>query len=326
MSTYTGNPVSAHTPATAPDPAALPILTLPASGDPATAASVMQAFQVLADYIAWEKVPKAKASAWIQAIKQFKDANGQGRFAVDHLGFPAGKLVAWQEDWSHYFTYPTAPGAGALFGRWIYRITTAGIVVPAWVGAIGCLELDAGNGSGGGLTNVEAAGPVTAVNIAGGATDADIAISMQFDVYSNLPNSGQSEQAFGLALNGSGSGSGPFTAQVPEAVAIVKPGSLANWQVYTKVAAGAVAYVDTGISATSGNLTRFRIERIGANASDDGTARAIVYANGAIVANVAIMIRQPTPFFQQWSNTGDSRVRIGPVDVRANTWPGDVLL
>jgi hypothetical protein len=49
---YTGNPTATQPPAAAPAPGVLPILVLPADGDPANAASVAQAYKVLADYVA----------------------------------------------------------------------------------------------------------------------------------------------------------------------------------------------------------------------------------------------------------------------------------
>lgn len=52
-SSYTGNPTATQAPGSAPGPGVAPIMTLPADGDPANAASVAQAFKESADYIAW---------------------------------------------------------------------------------------------------------------------------------------------------------------------------------------------------------------------------------------------------------------------------------
>jgi hypothetical protein len=189
-----------------------------------------------------------------------------------------------------------------------------------------------------GLVNLEAAGPVVklgtlaGVGASGGTVDNDVAIAMQWDALGvDVP---RSEFAMGLSYGGATPGSGHFTSVLPEAVAIVKRDGQTNWEVYTKVAAGSALYTDTGI-AWSGDPTRFRIERIGANASDDGVARVNVYVNGTPISVPAIMIRQPTVFFQSsWvfdsglgtSGWGPNVLFIGPVDIRANTWPGDASL
>src|SRR6187551_1467142 len=102
--TRAGDPTATQAPSAPPTPGAVPTQTLPADGDPLTAASVAQAFKVSADFIAWLMSPRAQAAAgtgasnWAEAIRLYKNARQQTRFAVDHLGFPGGKFVQWQED------------------------------------------------------------------------------------------------------------------------------------------------------------------------------------------------------------------------------------
>jgi hypothetical protein len=331
MATYTGNPTATQAPGPQPAPVTPPISNLVVDGTAINAASVNQQTKEANDFLAWLSDPRAQlaagsvASHWGDPIFAYKNALLFRRFAIDHHGLPAGQLIDWNDDWNYATPNLSAAGTGNWIGRWLYRITTGGIIGANGGTGQPMLSLTIPT-PGGGLVNVESAAPITPVGIPGGTVDGDHVITMQWSAYPQFLDAGDSEQAMGLALNGSNSGAGKLSVSGAEAAAFVRRQSDGNWQFYTKAVGGGASYVDTGVFLAT-SLVRFRIEIIGSSTSDDATARAIGYINGVQVANVPVAIRQPKPFFQL-SSGGFSAcgMLIGPVSVRANLCPGDALL
>ena len=93
-STYVGDATLAESPSPAPSPTSIPQLTLPSPGDGDTAASVAQAYKALANEVSWLKEPRGVVGNWNQFLRKYENARQQKRFLVDHMGYPAGDLIA----------------------------------------------------------------------------------------------------------------------------------------------------------------------------------------------------------------------------------------
>lgn len=330
--TRAGDPTATQSPSAPPTPGATPTQTLPADGDACNAASVAQALKVSADFDAWSKSPRAQAAAgtgasnWIEAIQLWKNARLQTRFLVDHLGFPAGKFVHWQEDWAAAYTsFHSGPGLSQPFiGRWLGSIDAAGpsqVIVnygsnelrsPAY-------RIEMGT-SGAEIRVFTRTIPVKA--------DADTAMVMQWDECVHAGTLNTFEQVGGLVpmsycTGGVGSA---FSATAPNGCAFLRRTGDTNWFVYTKNG-GSPAFFDTGVAVAVGTPIRFRIETVGANVGDDSTARAIFYVNGVFKTSVAVgTIADPAPMFETSKVSGGTIQRdIGLIDFRANIWPGSIL-
>lgn len=331
--TRAGDPTATQSPSAPPTPGAVPTESLPADGDACNAASIAQALKVNADFAAWLMSPRGQAAAgtgasnWAEAIRQYKNARLQTRFAVDHLGFPAGKFVQWQEDWSGSSSPSSAAFASAaLTGRWLYSHEFSGIVTTT-------LDVEPSD------STLRAAFLAMRINTSTDlvraftrttpvAADADTSMVMQWDCCPNSGTLANTEHAAGLvqASYVTGGTSSAFSADEPNGVAFVRRAADANWKIYTKNG-GSAAYADTGVAAALTTPVRFRIETVGANVGDDSTARALFYVNGVFKASVPVAtISTPRPMFSV-SNPGGGAARfdIGVVDFRANIWPGNVL-
>lgn len=334
MATYTGDPTATQAPSPPPTPGAAPVANLVVDGTAINAASVNQQTKVEADYTAWLMSPRAKSSDFFHEIVKWMNARLQARFGIDHLGFPAGQIIQWDEDWSYAALVAASLSANGTFGRWKFSVTNLASCAPgadfSGGGALNNLfmEMASGNGSGSpGLGTIEGCLPAFPVSVTGGPADTDIACPFQWDAYApSTTNAANTEVSMGLAFGGPQPGSGKFSTATPEGAAFVKRAGDTNWQTYTKLAAGGATYTDTGV-AFSTTLHRFRIERVGSGAADDSTSRVFFIIDGADVSSggVAIFPRQPTPFFQLNSATGLSRFRIGPAALRANHWANAFL-
>ncbi len=99
--TYDADPTATQAPADPPSAGTAPKSTLPADGDPANAASVAQLAKEPVDQIAFLKKPFANSAAFDQDIwAGAQDANLNGRWGVDHWGFPRASMIDWTEDWT----------------------------------------------------------------------------------------------------------------------------------------------------------------------------------------------------------------------------------
>ena len=125
MSTnYTGNPTATQAPSPIPGAQAFPIAVLPADGDADNAASVAQAFKVLADNIAFLTLPRSAGGQ--VPIMPYKNALLQTRFFVDAFGFPNGQIQQFCEMWDDVnLTLKTVAANGPWSGRWNYSIFDA---------------------------------------------------------------------------------------------------------------------------------------------------------------------------------------------------------
>src|SRR5580692_986650 len=193
---YTGNETATQSPSPPPGPQTPPIVVLPVAGDGDTAASVMQAFKVLADFIAWLADMFASALSWAQPVQRWRNARLQTRFLVDHNGLPAGKFIRWTEDWSPGSLNLGAAGgfgqAGAFSvqnGRWKLISNAAGgsmssqppgvlVGPPSWniSNTSRCLNVKVDGSGSGNFTEV-----YTAIDSTTSVFTDDAQISVDFD-------------------------------------------------------------------------------------------------------------------------------------------------
>ena len=276
--TYNGNPAATQTPSSPPAPGVSPELVLPADGDADNAASIAQAFKVLADFISWLTAPFAIALAWTQEIVAWRNARLQKIYGIDHFGFPRGRLIRWDEDWKQSSGYACSGVTSRQVGNWTQIITSAGgsiaVTAPGTpFGPTRALRLTTDNGGGAVGQYVEQA---IAADTADGYLDDDTIISIDFDV----DTSDIAYQQIYVGLR---------AVDLTNAVYFLSDTSGANWQCITKASPGSTG-VDSGVAVAISTIYRFRIVMVGANRGDDATRRALFFINGALVANITTNI------------------------------------
>jgi hypothetical protein len=286
------------------------------------------------------------AGEYLNPIAAWRTALGKTRDFIDHRGFLSmARITRWQEDWTDKaFTPQTGTIAAdtAWAKRWLATQSLGGgsptAKILPWLGGgpypsgpgspvyvDGTLVLDSGNITAGpsGLQLVEAAGGTQF------SDNGDVV--MQTELVTGVggtPALGNAETAFGLSAGLSGA-SGLLASTTPYAAAIVWPPSYAHWQLYTFNPNVGGSPVLTDLGSASLTAVRWRIEIQGANTSDDGQRRVLVYGDGAILANVVYDMTVSSappylaPFFRLYSG-GDFFARFGVTDFAAVRWPGDI--
>jgi hypothetical protein len=334
MSTnYTGSATATQAPAATPDPDNAPIDVLPADGDPLNAASVAQAFKVLADYIHAIKNPRSKSTSWPQALRRYRNARLQTMFAVDHLGLPSGRIVQWEEDWSNVLLINKGNSDtvnGAWANRWNFGLsgtgTNAGVAVSNPDPTIWPTSRYA-------TLSVDTSVTDSTVEAQRGEciTDANRAVTMQWE--ENCPDPGDlgdAEIAMGISLDDQNyDDAGAWSALTSPGVAFVKRTGDTNWQCYTKAVGGSAAYATTGVAANTTARRRFRIEILGANVADDSTARVNFFVDDTHVpVTLAVGNGVARPFFRLSRTATGAAVsmHVGVVSWRHNLYASDVVL
>lgn len=331
MSNYTGNPNATQAPASPPVDRAVPVVALPADGDPANAASVAQAFKVPADYLAFNQAPFAEGGQPAQEILPFKTAIGHRRSGVDHLGQPGGNYLQWLEQWLDVaFELKNSLGNGPWAGNWFYSLAGpfAGQVTSAVAGG-------GGTGLVGGGLFLQCSGSGATTNSSHAEAAAGLPMGVDSDTFvdwsANCTNHANAEFDMGFydtspTLLGSAA---VFSTLTQVGAAFVRRNGDTNWKAYTRaLGAGSATLTDTGVAFSSGSAARFRIELRGSNESDDAVARVIFYVNGAVVANVATDlggIGGMSPFFRV-SDLGTSSISVPYLRSGYNPWPGNIFL
>lgn len=360
---YTGNPSSSQSPSPVPAADGAPVLQDVVDGSPCNAASVTQQFKALADNEAFSLGPRALAAAgtglsnWAKPVLAFRNALTHRRFAIDHQGFPAGQIIAWDENWddaSSPVADLTISSSGLLGSRWTYRVINgpgggglylgisgashAGSAVPYPSSNVYMLVPTVG-GPVVSVTAVQRAIPPIALETAGGT-----AISMHWDQMTGitgLNNSSGGQVAMGIGTLGvTGTNSNVFGVTGglnPVGAAFVGGQQVGssnpnNWRAYLNNN-GTPQLFDTGIDSNTPNVRRrFRIDVIGAAVSDDAIARVMFWIDGALVKSAAIDLTnggtgiELSPFLRLWGEGGTVGSNFGPVRFRANLWPGDVFI
>lgn len=263
------------------------------------------------------------------------------RTVITQPGFIEGKVLSWQEDWQNvaFATGVTAVGNGAWGGRWYYSISGDAVgghveqAPPPWnpPGA-GSADADVRansvsliSNSGGSATNIEEVESSAQIII-----DADTCIAIQWDAKANMSGSGNHEDSMGLITEPLLGLTGSTVTLAPVGFAFVCDDTGANWKVYYNTFSGSPATAGTGIAVTG--RQRFRIEYYGANAAGDGVERVIFYINNTIVLNQPLSLFSGAPgplagrvFFRHYDLSTVSWLNVQTVDLRANTWAGNVV-
>jgi hypothetical protein len=291
-SNYDGNPSGVQSPASAPVAGSPPRLVLPADADAANAASIAQALKVVADYEAFLQNPFANASAWTQKIWGVKDAQGRQRWYLDHFGMPRESRLAWNEDFTPAPGF-NATGTGTLtVGRQSIVTVGAGALTGSTQPAAAysnpphpasLVGTSAGNASRQfvGVLDGGAAGNRTELrlndNYATATFANDTLISCVWD-FAPFTNSAVN-WVVGFA------GSGEFVNTVAHGAFFIRPNTAGtNWLCRT-INGGSPTEVDSGVLASTAMRT-MRIDLVGGSFSDDGTARALFWIDGTLVANI----------------------------------------
>jgi len=323
---------------------------LPADGDADNAASVAQAFKVLADFISWLTDKFAISGSWAQRIERWRNAKLQTRFLVDHPGFPAGKILQWNEGWDDVamLTAKSAVGNGAWAGRWFYSISgdAAGGVIQGNGATAGAPTFGGGPVS---PSNIRTSNIYLATDPHGTALsiqevetaqqviiDDDTCFTLQWDA-TILPSSAGSpvdDNFMGIVVGTLLGSTGDFASNLLPGVGFLLGAGQTTYHTYElQTGAGGPTVIDTGI-ARSGDRDRFRIEYYGPNVSDTSTAVAKLYINEVAVtgllpvftltgaaplgpATVTVAFRHADAASLTWMNVQET-------DFRANIWPGDV--
>lgn len=344
MSTnYDGDPTNAQAPDVAPEPDSIPKIVLPLDGEPYNVSSLHQAFKSLADHVAWLSQPKAKATDYAKYIATWRAAGGQKRFAIDHFGFPAGRLGHVRENLLAKFAAPNVSTGGYL--TWGEITVSATQVMgpgcdPNWqyrtVRTSGTQNL----GTGGpviydgrtGRTLVARAGGTTGDYVATQLTATamfapTVIVAAEFDGHIYLDSGGGVDHTSVVGLT-----NGVYTAALPsvdtKAGAWFKGIPGGDWLCVTSDGSSALE-INSGIPANA-TERRFRLVVVGASADDGGAQRALFFIDGALVANVSDSGTLPgagdaAAFFvgNQCDVGGggvSSLVVGGPINVVHNTW------
>jgi hypothetical protein len=282
----------------------------------------------LAHWAIWMGSLSATIAAYAEAITTWKNGLQQPRFMIDHLGFPAGRIVGWTEDWRGNDSLPGAGFANnanftATVQRWyVDQLSTGGGVtvnpsadVPtprlarcARI-ALGLEPTDFGSFL---MVNTDAPCIFSGFN----------AVTIEGDVWLGSPaqplvTEMRAAFGFGDMLNAGATG-------VLGGV-IFKGNGNANWQCRTGNTT-AVTTVDSGVPAVAGVWHRLRVEWHGEFVSDNGVAAMRFYIGETLVAtittNLPTGVANPPviPSFSVRRDTGASfrHAFIGPIQFRSN--------
>lgn len=346
-----GNPTGVATPAALPGPDTFVVTSQPIAGEGDTAASVNQAFTALGNEQAWLKDPRAAApaspgaldAAYVQPIKKAKNVRLLRRDFTDHRGFDhLARITRWQENWEDvaFLTPKTASGHWAKAWNAFVTLgssTTAQILAQVgspfiggganvYAGSTLILDTGAVPGPGACILALERQGGIWTTN------DSDMVF--QWDIGLGAPGGGGVESVVGLFVSASAA-TGLFASTSPIGFGIYSgPGHATHCALYTCDGISAPVFTDLGAAGDAS--TRFRIEWQGVNASDDSTARVLVYGDGDLtkpLVNKAVNFVNGTyvstalylqPFFRLMSQGGREVARYGVTDFAAARVAGDI--
>jgi hypothetical protein len=100
MFEYDGDPTATQAPSGQPGPGNVCKFNLPQDGvDSLNEATIDQLAKGTADQLTWLQDPTARSGNWTEETMWWKNARGQKGFLLDHLAYPAGKLVSYHETW-----------------------------------------------------------------------------------------------------------------------------------------------------------------------------------------------------------------------------------
>lgn len=273
----------------------------------------------------WLASSMAEASAWIQEIWAWRNARKHRRFMIDHGGFDSGQIVGFDETWDMIPTVASA-GSAQVVGRWDVTGTSGAGAQALQSGSslfnggaspqlFAMLDIASTLGLGDEVMFRHRFHPGRAVNHFQGALSFPFAASTFTDV----------DIALGLTDG--------FGISSPTSGVYFANGAV-NWQAITR-RNGTATVTDTGVANTANIFRRMRIDLYGSSSSDDSTARALFFIDGALVANHTANLPfggsdldLMTTFGVYDTNSHGSapHLYVGPVKYRQNMWPGDVPL
>jgi hypothetical protein len=228
--------------------------------------------------------PFAVTGSWNQRIARWKNALGNEKAIIDHMGYPGGRFVQWQEDWPGV---EAQTGAGAIF--FAAESQYWGVVV-TMTGTGAVVSVTAPRSNLGLFTRNLSMVLGTAAGDSSNLTtqnhsvfDVSTGVAMEFDL-ATAPSVDQMHVAFGMA-NVAGSGFDGPTAGFIGAL-LFKTNATANWQFQTGDGTALSAAIDTGVAVVASTLYKMRIEWLGSGVADDGVSACRAYINGTLVATI----------------------------------------
>jgi hypothetical protein len=279
-STYVGDATLAESPSPAPSPISVPQLTLPSPGDGDTAASVAQAYKALANEVTWLKTPRGVVGNWNQPLRKYENARQQNRFLIDHMGYPAGDLIAYDE---YFDRYPAASAFPTSFDALGWRaVVGTGNVTLRPPGGVPANPL---------FPKVELA-PSTALNDtsliwrigSARANTNDLGLSLRWKACLSEVGANRTTVVMGLTDAAASAGTDP-----PIYGAYFRKTSAdTNWQCYFKTQSGTLSSVDSGFLMGVGVFQDFRIEIMGTNVADDSVSAIRYYINDLLAATLLV--------------------------------------
>lgn len=325
-SNITGDPVAIAAPDTQPGPDGDPVISFPSDGDPLNVASLEQAFEAIANRLAWLRDPQAIAEAWEQRTWGVQNARGQRRWFLDHLGIPSGRIVHWTEDWRGADSQ--SANGSSTFARtvrpWLAEIVKASLTTavatkdPATAAADVTTKLskllllqvgpDTGDKS-------------TAYDNPEAAFSADNSMGLEVPVWPMAAALGDSiMQMYGLS---SGTAALPGVAGFTGASFYYDDTVSPNW--FVSVGNGAaVTNVDTNVAVAADAWQHLRVEWWGANVADDSASTVRFYIDG-VQKGGDITSNLPTTGYagkrigiQRTGTGGNEKVYVGPVQYGYN--------
>ncbi|HKS94984.1 MAG TPA: hypothetical protein VJV74_02500 [Terriglobia bacterium] len=249
------------------------------------------------------ELPIAQSTNYLREIMSWRNSNGKRRFVINHLGFPAGKLLRLTEDWASNVDPLTAssPGTGTLKTRWLTTVLGTGATMaltgPSSVALPQSASLVQTMASGATFpqtAHIESA-PIS-------LNDGADSFSWQCDAGTLdatfwdhneviLGIQGATSQGSNLSWNSIGSALGITFSKVPGSP---------NWNAYAKDSVAGVTSVDTGVAA-DGAIHSFAIDYQGVG--DGGTARAVFFIDGVQRATIVKAFTAGTMHWSEFCHT-----------------------
>jgi hypothetical protein len=317
---YTGSELNTQAPAPRPEPQAVPIVALPADGDPPNASTFAQGLKYAADWIHWLMDPIAKAALTPRFLRRYRTRVGHTRWALDRIGLPAATYIHWQEHWPGSINFGGVTAITTVYGSagpWQVTITGAGGAVNASLDILGTrVVIDGGDANGNESTITRGSLPELAAN-----TD----FALEATVSLENAASAAVEHVMGIALEMGGVDDPNAT----DGLRFLKTPGQANWRGSSKNG-GVETNIDLGVAPVADTPTRLRVEFRGANVNDGGASAAYFFIDGThrgtITTNLPpAAVASRTLVFGVRNTTGNSgaaeRLRVYAVNVAHNWFP-----
>jgi hypothetical protein len=279
------------------------------------------------------ELPIAQSLNHAREIMSWRNSNGKRRFAVNHLGFPGGKLLRWSEDWSST-TDPltaTSSGTGTLKARWLTTVlgTGAGMSLTGPSAIVlsqsACMLQNISTGATVPQTDHIESTPILLNDGASSFSWACDAGTLAATLWDHNEVAIGVQGATSQSINDTWRNAGTATGLAFFAV----PGT-STWQAYVKASGGSSSVFNTGVTV-DGAIHRFAIHYQGVG--DGGTATAAFFIDGVLVVSTTIAFTAATMLWSAFchtthvsSGTGGTFIQ-GVVDWNSALWgSSDVVL